>query len=1322
MESTISYLIWFAWTLTILPLISLAGSLPNQIVWNKDGAEMSYIPASSFEMGDHFGESQARELPVHTVTVDGCYMDKTEVTVRQFKAFLANSDYNWTGSWTSVDQYSPTDNHPMIYVNWYDAMAYCEWAGKRLPTEAEWEKAARGGLQGKRYSWGNQIDDTNANYGNNVGTTTVAGSYPANGYGLYDVAGNVWEWCADWWQTDYYTSSPANNPLGPDTGSSRVLRGGRWYSSPYDLRVSNRDYYSPAFRRNLFGFRCVSGLNFTTGSSAGGIFTSGKAAPLLPRDGQMGSNWFSDLSLDATDYTWSTVATSSAILIVRLFVQPLGGIDTSGWDFSAVSTVDALTDQLGSDGLNLTESADYQLLVVGLNDNRTTETLDILLSELAAEQECGAYRLPNQIVWNKDGAEMAYVPAGSFEMGDALNETESWMASAQPVHTVALDGFYMDKTEVTVGQFKAFLANSDYNWTGSWASVNQYSPTGDHPMIYVNWDDAVAYADWAGKRLPTEAEWEKAARGDLDDKRYPWGDEINDTKANYNANVGKTTVAGSYPANGYDLYDVAGNVWEWCADRWDQNYYDSSPANSPLGPDTGSSRVLRGGSWYINTNYLRVAFRYGTNPPNRLNNAGFRCVSGLDFTTDPSEGGVFISGEAAPLLPSAGQMGFNWFSGLSLDATDYTWSTVDSSNATLTVRLFVQPLGGIDANAWDFSAISTVGALANQLNSGCLNLTEGTDYQLLVVAQDGNGTPGDSSDDLTETQSVLWSRFDLSPPAITSQTLAADNGYLELDFSEAVYGDRGASMAVDATPGNSFTIVASGNLAMTPTITGLFKMDGSALVAGNSVIRIEVLGLQPADGTETITLTVKANKVYDANGNTIPADQVLAAIPLNANAAPTAYIQSVTTEEDMAGGKAITLSAQDVDKDTLTYLTYLERPEDEDLVAPAHGSLSGTSPAITYTPEADYSGTDTFTFKANDGKVDSNLATVTITVNAVNDPPVTSDQTLSVGDLPTQVMLMATDVDNDDSTLIFSIYDAKGNITVAAQTSVAVVVQTANGTLNGTLPNLVYVPNPGYYGADSFTFKASDGSADSINATVAITINPLPNQFLWNKDEAQMAYVPAGSFKMGDALDNMSDALPVYTVTLDGFYMDKTEVTVGQFKAFLADSDYNWTGSWDGVFTYSPTDDHPMIYVNWHDAMAYCKWANKRLPTEAEWEKAARGGLQGKRYPWGNEVDGNKANYDGNVGKTTVTGSYSANGYGLYDVAGNVWEWCADLYGSYTSSSATTLPEPDTGSSRVLRGGGWSHSTSDLWVACRYGITPDGRYSFLGFRCVSDLP
>ena len=170
---------------------------------------MALIPAGSFEMGDHFGEGSDDELPVHTVTLDGFYMDKTEVTVGRFKAFLADSGYSWGGSWDGVDQYSPSDDHPMIYVNYDDAVAYSEWAGKRLPTEAEWEYAARGGLEGKRYPWGDEIDSSKATYDSgNDGTTKLVGSFEANGYGLYDMAGNVWECCQDWYGADYYSSSP----------------------------------------------------------------------------------------------------------------------------------------------------------------------------------------------------------------------------------------------------------------------------------------------------------------------------------------------------------------------------------------------------------------------------------------------------------------------------------------------------------------------------------------------------------------------------------------------------------------------------------------------------------------------------------------------------------------------------------------------------------------------------------------------------------------------------------------------------------------------------------------------------------------------------------------------------------------------------------------------------------------------------------------------------------------------------------------------------------------------------------------------------------
>ena len=238
---------------------------PKKITWEKDGREMVLIPAGSFEMGDHFSEGYKRELPVHTVTLDAFYMDTHEVTVGQFKQFVNQSEYDYdfdeikNGGFT-ISDFSPTDDHPMIWVNWNYATAYAEWAGKRLPTEAEWEYAARGGLEGRRYPWGDEIDDSKANYDDNVGTTTVAGSYPVNGYGLYDMAGNVWEWCQDRYDGNYYTNSPVNNPQGPETGRRRVLRGGSWRTHATYLRLASR-YNDPSPRDSPYGFRCVSGSN-----------------------------------------------------------------------------------------------------------------------------------------------------------------------------------------------------------------------------------------------------------------------------------------------------------------------------------------------------------------------------------------------------------------------------------------------------------------------------------------------------------------------------------------------------------------------------------------------------------------------------------------------------------------------------------------------------------------------------------------------------------------------------------------------------------------------------------------------------------------------------------------------------------------------------------------------------------------------------------------------------------------------------------------------------------------------------------------------------
>ena len=237
----------------------------QEIIWEKDGTEMVLIPAGSFEMGDHFNEGLAREHPIHIVELDAFYMDKHEVTVRKFREFVRETGYGYD-RWDDVAESSPTSRHPMIFVNWHDATAYCEWAGKRLPTEAEWEYVARGGLSGKRYLWGDNEDQARS-YANYNGTNgkdkwtrcAPVDSFKSNRYGLSDMAGNVYEWCADWYDEDYYNNSALRNPQGPSSGEDRVLRGGSWPNVSNLLRVACRFNFNPMGANFNCGFRCVSG-------------------------------------------------------------------------------------------------------------------------------------------------------------------------------------------------------------------------------------------------------------------------------------------------------------------------------------------------------------------------------------------------------------------------------------------------------------------------------------------------------------------------------------------------------------------------------------------------------------------------------------------------------------------------------------------------------------------------------------------------------------------------------------------------------------------------------------------------------------------------------------------------------------------------------------------------------------------------------------------------------------------------------------------------------------------------------------------------------
>jgi formylglycine-generating enzyme required for sulfatase activity len=616
-------------------------------------SDLVLIPGGEFEMGDHYDVGEGDELPVHPVYVDSFHMSVYETTNTEYVAYL-NAAYNQglievtngvvykagdtepycdtTGAssdsrieWDddTFTNVPGKDDHPMVQVSWYGAAAYANWRsveaglqptydldawecdftadGYRLPTEAEWEYAARGGEHDPyyKYPWGNTIDGSHANYegsgdpyddGPPPETTPVGyydgGQMPpgvdmANGYGLYDMVGNVWEWCHDWRDANFYSSSPYDNPHGPDSGSVRILRGGSWihYDFEHALRCANRGANGPDHRDNDYGFRLV---------------------------------------------------------------RPM---------------------------------------------RQVQETL---------------------------------IPGGEFEMGDQYDIGGS---DERPVHNVYIDSFYMAIYETTNADYVVFLnaayadgtievrdgtiyksgdtepycettGGSIYSriiWDG-----NTFSPLNGkelHPMTEVSWYGAAAYANWRsseegrqpaydlgswicdfgvnGYRLPTEAEWEYAARGGEHSPyyKYPWGNTIAGSHANYWAS-GDPYETGPYPwttpvgyydggqsppgvdmANGYGLYDMAGNVWAWCNDWYSSTYYASSPYANPKGPSSGTNRVLRDGSWGADPINQRCAFRNWISPSYLFYTIGFRLVR----PAMSADGSIHVDDDAA-----AGGDGLTW--------------------------------------------------------------------------------------------------------------------------------------------------------------------------------------------------------------------------------------------------------------------------------------------------------------------------------------------------------------------------------------------------------------------------------------------------------------------------------------------------------------------------------------------------------------------------------------------------------------------------------------------------------------------------------------
>ncbi|MGC8947570.1 MAG: formylglycine-generating enzyme family protein, partial [Anaerolineae bacterium] len=506
-----------------------------------DDVPMIEIPAGEFIMGITEKESRQwhdrwrqtcgprcitfyqflNEAPQMTVYLDSFLIDQYKVTNIRYRrcveagACAPPADDRWR---------EPHYDNFAVRVNWYDAEAYCRWVGKRLPTEAEWEKAARG-TDGRWYPWGNEHDPTR--YAR--AEEEPVDRYPqgASPYGVIGMLDEPPEWTSDW-----YLPYPGNQAIypGADTSDPRTY-GDRLYEKGYravrgqvleggyaeDSRVSIRAPGDPT--DGAFSFRCVMG------------------PPPVPLE--------------------QAVVQSTAPTPVPTLV-PAATVDVSN---------------------------------------------------------------------------MVYIPAGPFIMGTNEVSPDDFLRGGEtPQHVVYLDAFYIDRTEVTRAEFAAFLkrlgisrrACSGYDCGGGLIDLETYDPDTDPYASWaarnVSWYGAQAYCAWVGKRLPTEAEWEKAARG-TDGRRYPWG---NEPIPEYDGPVS------SHPewASPYGVLDTLGNVGEWVADWYDQRYYSYSPYINPWGPPDGQEKVIRGdiSGWIGESMVQPVTYRYYAVPYNAANRTGFRCA------------------------------------------------------------------------------------------------------------------------------------------------------------------------------------------------------------------------------------------------------------------------------------------------------------------------------------------------------------------------------------------------------------------------------------------------------------------------------------------------------------------------------------------------------------------------------------------------------------------------------------------------------------------------------------------------------------------------
>jgi formylglycine-generating enzyme required for sulfatase activity len=642
-----------------------------------DGARLVFHPARVSRLGctEDDGACRDNEIMFRWVEIPARWFESREVSNRRYRLCVEAGACTPPEDPTAFNDPEKLD-HPVVGVSWRQARAYARWAGRRLPSEAEWERAARGELNVVRFPWGNNRRRELANVWDDPrsgieGGTTPVGSFPSLGFGMKDMPGNVWEWCEDRYQPQFSTASDKGGAARQGWG--RVVRGGSWRRAIDMARVSTRSWHDIGYFADDLGFRCVADHDPQLVPEQL-IRTAQRAFPATVEPGRELEG--AELEREDLRYLERRALTlfvvegrTEAGLVPaarRLVVEPGDPVardlfvrfetemlqNASGTGLDEIERGLAMYQQAIDVAPRLTGSfAAFQrelVLILRQTVEEYERRGDVQTARKAAELgldvspddavfAAAVNRLVRRTgttqVWPGDGKGMVWVGPQSFMQGAAASDNQA-VANERPVRRVTVDGFWIDRTEVTNDEYRSCVRAGPCSPPQRRDAFD--NPIyGTHPVLWVDWFQAREYAAWAGKRLPTESEWELAARAGSTDP-YPWGSSWVLGRANAIGTYredgwGGTAPVASFESNEWGIYDLIGNAAEWVDDVFNETYFGAPRDGGAWYQETGLAgerrRVVRGGGYDDTPQRQRVTKRAGRRADRVNKSVGFRCAA-----------------------------------------------------------------------------------------------------------------------------------------------------------------------------------------------------------------------------------------------------------------------------------------------------------------------------------------------------------------------------------------------------------------------------------------------------------------------------------------------------------------------------------------------------------------------------------------------------------------------------------------------------------------------------------------------------------------------